>query len=681
MNGNATPARTGAWVLWALLFVAVLCLQNGLMLGKLYFLGQNIPWDFAASYHAVPFFWIEAMKAGVSPDWVPFQGMGYPLYLNSQSGFHYPAYWWFVLTQQTYTYAAAIWFQGLHILFGAIGAGVCARLMGARWSSALLAAVAFQAFGAFYSNASHPDIVRAHALLPWVVAPVLARWQRDRLTDLCVWSLPLWVFCLWTGGYAGAAVAISFTSGLLLVARLVGSTPEERRVGCSVAAAFAIGMVAVGIFILPAALDRTEVVRGVTQVAAEYMNLRDVFALVLRIDTGSWFGHDVTMRSLSLGLPVVVLLVARPMLGQVRWAIWPLALAAFALAMSAGWAHKPLATLLSPLGYSRFTLSDYRGLLGLGLVLLAVQSFDLLPRTSLRQRVAGLAAASLITAAFTVAGTWLVYPGGRWIGTALACAIVALAAALALLAGRPEMSRRVFVAVTVALVALVGADWFRVHGGAGYLFSGPQSQAFQSVAGRSVDEAQRRLHALLEHPPGCRPARTAVAESQYLQSPWRGYYTGEYMTQDYSGPMKFVRHRQVLADSAAARFALQPWQAVSVPADDSLRSVEFAASPRSGLTCTSYGTTELRYAVDLDRPTRVVENELFWPGWVATIQGRVVAARSMAGFRAWDLPAGRYEMVARFEPPHRREGRLAFAAGLAAWVLLTIYLWRTKKWQ
>ena len=105
MNGNATRSRTAAW---ALLFLAVLCLQNGLMLEPLYFLGLNIPWDFAASYHAVPFFWIEAMKAGVSPDWIPFQGMGYPLYLNSQSGFFYPADWWLVVTQQTNTNSAAV---------------------------------------------------------------------------------------------------------------------------------------------------------------------------------------------------------------------------------------------------------------------------------------------------------------------------------------------------------------------------------------------------------------------------------------------------------------------------------------------------------------------------------------------------------------------------------------------
>ena len=678
MNGNATRSRTAAW---ALLFLAVLCLQNGLMLEPLYFLGLNIPWDFAASYHAVPFFWIEAMKAGVSPDWIPFQGMGYPLYLNSQSGFYYPAYWWFVLTQQTYTFAAAIWFQGLHILFGAIGAGVCARLMGARWSSALLAAVAFQAFGAFYSNASHPDIVRAHALVPWIMAPMLASWQRDRLLDVCTWALPFWVYCLWSGAYAGASVAICFTAAVLLTLRLAVATPGERRTGAGVLFAFAVGLIGAGLFMIPAALDRSEVVRAANRVAADYVTVRDVFAIALRIDVGDWFGHDITMRSFSIALPMLVLLAARPMLGAGRWAAWPLVVTMVAIAMSSPLAHKPLASVIQLLGYSRYPLSDYRGLLGLGLVLLSVQSFELLAEAVRRKRVIAVAAAGLLVAGFVVLGTWLVYPAARWTQTAMVCLIVVLAAVLILLASERNQARAYSVIFLASLAFLVALDWSRVHGGAGYLVGGVRSQVALEVTGGSMEDAHRRITERLTQPPPCRPARTAVSEAEVARSPWRGYYTGEYMTQDYSGPMKFVRQRQVLTDPASARFALQPWQAVSVRTDDNLRSVEFAASPRGGLTCTSYGTTELRYAVDLDRPTRVVENELFWPGWVATIQGRTVAPRSLAGFRAWDLPAGRYEMVARFEPPHRREARLAFAAGLAAWLLLTIYLWRTKKWQ
>jgi hypothetical protein len=78
--------------------------------------------------------------------------MGYPIYLNLQSGLFYPPYWWFVVTGTTYTVDAAILMQGMHVLFGAVGATLCARLLNMRWALALLAAVVYQSFGGFYST-------------------------------------------------------------------------------------------------------------------------------------------------------------------------------------------------------------------------------------------------------------------------------------------------------------------------------------------------------------------------------------------------------------------------------------------------------------------------------------------------------------------------------------------------
>jgi hypothetical protein len=154
---NARQSVISRRVMWlGLAFVLVLGAQNLAYFSRHYFLGWSVPWDFLATYHAVPQFWIEAARLKVDSAWVPFQAMGYPLYMNLQSGIYYPPFWFFVAMERPYTAEAAVVMQGLHVLFAAMGAGLCARLLGMRWSLALLAGVFYQGFGGFYSNACCP---------------------------------------------------------------------------------------------------------------------------------------------------------------------------------------------------------------------------------------------------------------------------------------------------------------------------------------------------------------------------------------------------------------------------------------------------------------------------------------------------------------------------------------------
>ncbi|HEY1230429.1 MAG TPA: hypothetical protein VGF26_24235, partial [Ramlibacter sp.] len=58
--------------------------------------------------------------------------------------------------------------------------------------------------------------------------------------------------------------------------------------------------------------------------------------------------------------------------------------------------------------------------------------------------------------------------------------------------------------------------------------------------------------------------------------------------------------------------------------------------------------------------------------------GATLQALPVHGFRGWDLPAGHYELVARFKPPHRRAAMVAAACGLLAWVFLFIIVRKTS---
>jgi len=659
--------------------LALLTLQNLLYFWRHYFAGWSIPWDFLASYHAAPQFWIEAARLGVPAGWVPFQGMGYPLYMNLQSGLHYPPFWLFVAADQPYTVEAAVVMQGLHVLFGAIGAGLCARLMGLRWLSALLAAVLYQGFGGFYSNASHPDIVRAYAVLPWLCAPFLAQWRTSRLLTASTALVPLWVYALWTGGYPGGVVAQLFVVGMVLLVRLAGSVgkAEARRHGLPLAWALLTGVLLAGLSLVPATLDRLEIARatGIAGLHHEYLGWKGLLAPVLRVDN-NFFDHDVTMRSWSIAMPALALLFMRPFLGRLREAAIPALVGLLALGMACGILHRPLAWLLPPLGYSRFVLADYKALLALMAVLLAVQSFQLLvegtrPVQRLRYSWLALLTAYLAVAAYTVYG-------GAWASGRDLAMLASAGVATALLLAVVQRQVRAPSWALAGLIALCAMDWARVHWDAGY-FQSPDAKASLEKQMGSLDRARGSLVARLAQPPACRPARIHVAATDIGAVPWRGYYTGDYLSQDYAGAANLARPRKIVFDKDLYRFALQPWTALVLTGKPDAPPQQVVAGPMAPVQCLHYGTTQLEYQVTLSQPTTVVENELYWPGWTAQVPGRRIAALDANGFRAWALPAGQYRMTADFRPPWRREGMLVVALGALSWCALLVMLARNRR--
>jgi hypothetical protein len=82
-----------------------------------------------------------------------------------------------------------------------------------------------------------------------------------------------------------------------------------------------------------------------------------------------------------------------------------------------------------------------------------------------------------------------------------------------------------------------------------------------------------------------------------------------------------------------------------------------AASAVQGVTQTQYGINDITYQVSLNEPKLLVENEVYFPGWRATLAMQdgvhlIDATATNGVFRSWSLPAGNYTMVASFAFPH-----------------------------
>ena len=100
--------KNSSFILISLLALSV---QNIIIYFNHYFNRIGFPWDFDKSYYVSPAFWTTAVNLGIFPQWVPFQAMGYPLFLKANAAFHYPFYWIFPLFSIPYTLQDAVFFQ------------------------------------------------------------------------------------------------------------------------------------------------------------------------------------------------------------------------------------------------------------------------------------------------------------------------------------------------------------------------------------------------------------------------------------------------------------------------------------------------------------------------------------------------------------------------------------------
>ena len=762
----------------------ILGLQNILYFSRHYFHGITFPDDFLLTYHAVPYYWIEAFKAGQSIDWVPFQGMGYPLFLNLQSGANYPPFWLFPLFDGTYTLFAAVVMQGLHVFLGGIGACVCARLLGLGWPESILAGIFYQSFGGFYSNSQHPDIIRAYAFIPWLCGPALANWRtRSTALTISLSALPIWVFCLWTGGYPGTAISSLFVLSTVCSLRICFGGRDTVTTGLQFLIMLCVGTLLAGVALVPAALSSTELDRAgdFSAIVYDYMNVRDFFALAFPV-SNSYFTHDISMRSLFVGFPVIALVLIGLVKRDARLT-WPLVCAFIALMMALGPLHHIASTMLPPLRLSRFVMADNRAIICLVLTLAAACFAGGLRRVSKFQRlwplllilffwvggallnlerdyadedrIALIMAAIVCVAAvlddctiryrslkiepvFVLALVVLVFyvrylrdvsvsSNMSIIITYIFCVTISVIVinfisglifkrsvhptiiiSLAIFASffvsfiffesvdkngilipisicvvltifvlSPSVLQKNQVIVISALAMITVMHWIVVNWPERY-FAPPMQDGVEwveSITGKfSVTQnlLQQRLIS-----GKCRGPRYDTIVPTANQFPWSGYYTGEYFMRDYSGPMKLKRQQKILSSEPLRSFAMLPWTMIEVRDFEGGLGLSPSESPRVNAVCVKYGTSEVRYLLNLSEPTMVVENETYSPGWFATLfcencgweaNTRKLMPLEVDGFRGWALPSGQYLFVARFETPNLSLGIAASLLGLGLWV-------------
>lgn len=655
------------------------------------FAGFTFPFDYVATSRW-PVFLTNNVRGGFYSEWIPFVGGGMALPYNAASGLYFPP--WLVMgwlgIPATVTVQSVI--MAGHILLGAAGVFLLSRSMGLDRRWALLAGTAFLLFGGHYSNGYLDMIMRGHTYAPWLLfALTPPRQDEPSHRWLRILSLPFWVWILAAGSYPGQAMAFLQVGTVYAAVHLWIQRARLRRfLPYLVPAVVAATAVFVALYLPSLLAARAGELHRPFPASAHW---RAIFALDpvdlfgLWLNPFAWNDIPSIITGWSVGTVVLIGLTGVSRADLRRHL--PLAAAggvAFLLAFLPWWG--PAGRLMErlPLLFpSRLPASDSKAMVAVALVCLSALGWSRIAAgRGGRVRFAALGVGVFLIAGVALAPGYTSFPPAAlpW----LLALIVTAAVGLAFM--RSRLNSRVLFATLLVLTLAEGSRLiFEME-----VFPGESAWALppQDFPERTLHDTQARtLHRQLAHPPDRRPARIPehdlqlTIEAHGFVADAFGYLGTDYHLGDYASAISMAR-RNITLNPQLRQIMLEPWTAWVWPCDEldcaghGIGIPEFAGRESDQVRTTSYGLDEIRYRVDLQERSLMVENETFARGWEAD-RPDVLAVSVDDTLRGWVLPAGRYTFTATYELPERR-AQIALAAGaLVAWGAAVLLYLRPRR--
>jgi uncharacterized membrane protein YfhO len=93
-----------------------------------------------------------------------------------------------------------------------------------------------------------------------------------------------------------------------------------------------------------------------------------------------------------------------------------------------------------------------------------------------------------------------------------------------------------------------------------------------------------------------------------------------------------------------------------------------AGEPAGTVSVPEYGLQQVRLSVESERPAYLVTSETHYPGWRAYVDGRPQPIYyTNVAFRGFPVPAGKHQVVMRFEAPLFWSAAAASGLGWIIW--------------
>ncbi|GAA3592513.1 hypothetical protein GCM10022198_15510 [Klugiella xanthotipulae] len=713
MSSPSDSRPSSAWLLTVERVLSSTALRRGITLTACivllqlavfltFYTGQSIPpYDFLGAYAGDAFVWWTDGGFFNRTEWVPYVWAGYPSASGLQnSGWYLPT--GIITLFGPYSLHLAAILAAMHVAFGAYGMYFLLRVLRAPFFVALFASVAMFFGVGFFSNASHIDIARAYAWMPWVLLVLTPLWKWNRW-----WSIPVATLIVWqalTGIYPGTTVAAVYVLVPWVVVVCLVYRPRVT--------AFLLPLAVSGVVALLLSMPRLLpyfLLNGGGDVSRDADSSRftpSVLGTVLfSYDYKYDIPNDVTMRSFFI--PVAVLVLAL----FARWSD-PLCKLACALGVPALLLGMPFlpwynaVQSLPGLGLSRFTMSDFKLFLVLAAILLACSGLRRLTSTLTQPRVTRGMAVSLTLASLLVIGFSVLAVSGRQTKSEVVYPLLLLGFVVALVTvfvvyNNARDSKWFASSARGGLATLFSIVIILATAGSGLLWAyttpGPwnvnreaiELKAYGATIDSLISQRADNTGELTQ-----RPARAPLPEDLtrkllYNRQGNAAFFSGEYSVAGYinlRGSESLDTLEQTLLTSDIrhefAAFLALPGTILAVSEEGRTTKTALSDCVQNedcGVDATpvSYSPGEYVYQVSLTNPTVTNLNEAYFPGWSAEAcfaDGDCVPLTpelSPYGTIQLALPSGDFELSLSYSPPGRGAGWVLFGSGLMI-LLVTI---------
>jgi hypothetical protein len=683
--------------------IALLVLQALVFFRHVLFLpGYAIPWDLRGLHLPHAYLWADSLAKGLLPLWDPYTYCGRPDLANIQAGALYPAMpvvaaMGLVFGHDTLLY----WLECtvvLHVALAGIFGFLLLRALGVKRTSAYFGATTYQLCGFFAAHAEHLGTTIAAAWLPFALLSVY-RWHKERSWRAALLLTAALALTILAGHAPLAAVVVAacFLFGLLL-AILDGG-------GLSILVMTAVASLCAALLSLAQLAPTYQLTNlSVAQFRADYLGSGGgvpATALVSLVRPNYYHIFEPAQYKLPDDLTYMYLYCG--ILGLL-----------FGLAgvVLAGWSrlNRVFAILLLCGTFATLGDTTWMGRMALSLVPLRIK-ISLEPEISAAVLCLSLAVLAALALDRLV-------PNQR-----LAC-VLAVAAAVDLIAvssgrpmnaypvaaepgvgrthidGRPETLQR--------MLELTGTSFppsrvDTVDAALAWSTTAPITRIY-TANGADVMAVYRTMQARLAFAQGQRWG--AYYQIENLRSPVIGLMNtrlvissprldarrlaGSPFRELTSIPGGYIYENQAVLPRFFLVSRLRPARNLEEAAA-LLKSPDFdpkheaivegapgppppAGEPAGMVSVSKYGLQQLRLSVESERPAYLVTSETHYPGWRAYVDGRPQPIYyTNVAFRGFPVPAGRHQILMRFEAPLFWWAAAASALGWIVWAALLLW--------
>jgi len=676
-----------------------------------YFNETGFPLDFSKAYYARIAFASTLIEQGIFPQWVPFQQMGYPTALHPHFGLlYYPFFWVFPALSIPYTLHNAVVFQTLHIFAGSVGMFFFLNLMFKSYKYALLGAIAFQFFGGFFTNSPYPDMIRAYAIAPWMFYVFTLNVEKPTISRRALF-IPIVVFVMTTGSYSGHFIASIFMMGTFIVFQSFNGLRcgigkrKSFLIGIVLFSLTALGLVFSVIYLGPF-LQHVDELKRLDEDFLEMLphnNLRiiDFHHTFLRIVIPDQLGFA---PPLYVGLPILVFASFVPItLLRKYWMFLVMMMIGILMVLENSFFYQTMESVFPPLGFSRRTIAEYVVFIVIPIFIFAIIGLKSILEQKIRLKT--FAVRTAFIASWFSSGIFLLFSNNsllenfdhdfiikRLMMTSFLLIIMMSVILLFLRKSKIINLSSVKKYSSLSLLPLIFFGVLILSDGFITIYDNPRwkqepiDDYYKKFDFQLEKNGNLVVYGISENMPDTRPKREYRLST--LDFAFKGYLDGSFIIADLSKYL-LQRNDDAFENLAYRDFMRHVWTPlfIELPTKNhetkiSLPENTFEKSRIKELTQTSviqthYGINDITYKVSLDEPKLMVENEIYFPGWTATLyfpdhEEKLQAIEVNDIFRGWNLPAGDYEMKASFEFPNYHTYQIISFSAIIIWAIILI---------